>query len=144
MKPLRWQSGACSTPASSNNSNSNNRIHEQERRKGMELMAKGFASTTDMAEKKITFSEIGTDLYAFTAEGDPNTAIIVGDDGCLVFDAQSTPAMANKVIERVRTVTDKPIKYVVLSHYHAVRVLGASAYKAQGIIPCQETPRLGA
>jgi len=64
--------------------------------------AKGFASTTDMAEKKITFSEIGhTDLYAFTAEGDPNSAIIVGEDGCLVFDAQSTPAMANKVIERV-------------------------------------------
>ena len=105
-------------------------------------MAKGFASTTDLAEKKITFSEIGTDLYAFTAEGDPNSAIIVGDDGCLVFDAQATPAMANKVIERVRTVTDKPIKYVVLSHYHAVRVLGASAYKAQGIVASQETYRL--
>src|SRR5499433_296910 len=100
-------------------------------------MAKGFASTTDLAEKKITFSEIGTDLYAFTAEGDPNTAVIVGEDGCLVFDAQATPAMANKVIERVKTVTDKPIKYVVLSHYHAVRVLGASAYKAQEIIASQ-------
>ncbi len=105
-------------------------------------MAKGFASTTDMAEKKITFSEIGTDLYAFTAEGDPNSAVIVGDDGCIVFDAQATPAMANKVIERVRTVTDKPIKYVVLSHYHAVRVLGASAYKAQAVIASQETRRL--
>ena len=97
-------------------------------------MAKGFASTTDMAEKKVTFSEIGTDLYAFTAEGDPNSAVIVGDDGCIVFDAQATPAMANKVIERVRTVTDKPIKYVVLSHYHAVRVLGASAYQAQAVV----------
>src|SRR5436853_6053887 len=97
-------------------------------------MAKGFASTTDTAEKKITSSAIGTDLYAFTAEGDPNTAVIVGEDGCLVFDAQATPAMANKVIERVRKVTDKPIKYVVLSHYHAVRVLGASAYKAQEVI----------
>jgi len=43
-------------------------------------MTKGFASTTDMAEKKITFSEIGTDLYAFTAEGDPNSAVIVGDE----------------------------------------------------------------
>src|SRR6201997_5480845 len=107
-------------------------------------MAKGFASTTDLAEKKITFSEIGTDLYAFTAEGDPNSAVIVGEDGCLVFDAQATPAMANKVIERVRTVTDKPIKYVVLSHYHAVRVLGASAYKAQAVIASQETYRLGA
>ena len=105
-------------------------------------MAKGFASTTDTAEKKITFSEIGTDLYAFTAEGDPNTAVIVGEDGCLVFDAQATPAMANKVIERVRKVTDKPIKYVVLSHYHAVRVLGASAYRAQAIVASQETYRL--
>src|SRR5471030_3556913 len=102
-------------------------------------MAKGFASTTDMAEKKITFSEIGTDLYAFTAEGDPNSAVIVGDDGCIVFDAQATPAMAKSVIERVRTVTDKPIKYVVLSHYHAVRVLGASAYKAQDIVASQAT-----
>src|SRR5215210_3263663 len=105
-------------------------------------MTKGFASTTDMAEKKITFSEIGPDLYAFTAEGDPNSAVIVGDDGCIVFDAQATPAMADKVIERVRTVTDKPVKYVVLSHYHAVRVLGASAYKAQGIVASAETHRL--
>jgi len=106
-------------------------------------MAKGFASTTDTAEKKVTFSEIGTDLYAFTAEGDPNTAVIAGEDGCLVFDAQATPAMANKVIERVRKVTDKPIKYVVLSHYHAVRVLGASAYRAQAIVTGQgETNRI--
>ena len=116
--------------SSSNSSNSNNRL---KRIKGMELMAQRVSRPPPiMAEKKITFSEIGTDLYAFTAEGDPNSAVIVGDDGCLVFDAQATPAMANKVIERVRTVTDKPIKYVVLSHYHAVRVLGASAYKAQG------------
>jgi glyoxylase-like metal-dependent hydrolase (beta-lactamase superfamily II) len=105
-------------------------------------MAKGFASTSDLAEKKITFSEIGTDLYAFTAEGDPNSAVIVGDDGCLVFDAQATPAMAKSVVERVRTVTDKPIKYVVLSHYHAVRVLGASAYGAQAVIASGETRRL--
>lgn len=105
-------------------------------------MATGFASTTDLTEKKITFSEIGPDLYAFTAEGDPNSAVIVGQDSCLVFDAQATPAMANKVIERVRAVTDKPIKYVVLSHYHAVRVLGASAYRAQGIVASQETYRL--
>lgn len=91
-------------------------------------MAKGFASTTDTAEKKISFDEIGRNLYAFTAEGDPNSGIIVGDDSVMVIDAQATPVMAIEVIERVRKVTDKPIKYVLLSHYHAVRVLGASAY----------------
>src|SRR5258705_9962450 len=97
-------------------------------------MTNTFASTGDLAEKNITFAEIGRDLYAFTAEGDPNSGIIVGDDGVIVIDAQATPAMAGQVIERVRSVTDKPIKYVVLSHYHAVRVLGASAYKAQEIL----------
>lgn len=97
-------------------------------------MSKSFASTGDMEEKVITFKEIGKDLYAFTAQGDPNSGIIVGDDGVIVVDAQATPVMAQQVIERVRTVTDKPIKYVVLSHYHAVRVLGASAYGAEQII----------
>lgn len=101
-----------------------------------------FASSGDLEEKQVTFSEIGPDLYAFTAEGDPNTGIIVGDDACAVFDAQATPAMAGQVIEKVRSVTDKPIKYVILSHYHAVRVLGASAYQPQGIIASQETSRL--
>jgi glyoxylase-like metal-dependent hydrolase (beta-lactamase superfamily II) len=97
-------------------------------------MAKAFASTGDMAEKTISFTEIGRDLYAFTAEGDPNTGVIIGDDSVMVVDAQATPKMAETVIEWIRTVTDKPIKYVVLSHYHAVRVLGASAYKAEQII----------
>ena len=103
---------------------------------------KAFASTGDMMEKKISFTEVGPGLFAFTAEGDPNTGVIVGDDCCAVFDAQATPAMAGQVIERVRSVTDKPIKYVILSHYHAVRVLGASAYQAQGIVASQETYRL--
>ena len=93
-------------------------------------MAANFASTGDMAEKKITFGKIGEGLYAYTAEGDPNTGVIVGDDCCMVIDAQATPLMARDVIARVRAVTDKPIKYVLLSHYHAVRVLGASAFNA--------------
>ena len=102
-------------------------------------MAKGFASTGDTADKTISFDEIGRDLYAFTAEGDPNSGIIVGDDGVMVVDAQATPVMALEVIERVRKVTDKPIKYVLLSHYHAVRVLGASAYDDAEILASDET-----
>lgn len=100
-------------------------------------MAKAFASTSDMTEKTVSFSEIGRDLYAFTAEGDPNTGVIVGDDSVMLIDTQATPAMARRVIERIRGVTDKPIKYVTLSHYHAVRVLGASAYGASEVIASQ-------
>src|SRR5438874_13073013 len=102
-------------------------------------MARAFASQADMAEKKITFSRLSEHAYAFTAEGDPNTGIVVGDDAVMVVDAQATPKMAQRVIEYIRTVTDKPIKYVVLSHYHAVRVLGASGYGAEHVIASQDT-----
>ena len=102
-------------------------------------MSKGFASTTDVGEKKIAFDAIGPGLYAFTAEGDPNSGVIVGDDSVMIVDAQATPVMAREVIERVAKVTDKPIKYVLLTHYHAVRVLGASAYAGAAIIASDTT-----
>ena len=105
-------------------------------------MAPAFASTGDLSEKEVSFGEIGPGIYGFTAQGDPNTGIVVGDDGCLVMDAQATPAMARQVIERVAQVTDKPIKYVVLSHYHAVRVLGASAFTGASVVASAETYRL--
>ncbi|KEP71728.1 beta lactamase [Thioclava dalianensis] len=97
-------------------------------------MAKAFASQGDMADKKISFTQVGEGLYAFTAEGDPNTGVIIGDESVMIVEAQATPRLARKVIECVRSVTDKPISHVVLTHYHAVRVLGASAYGAREII----------
>jgi glyoxylase-like metal-dependent hydrolase (beta-lactamase superfamily II) len=94
----------------------------------------GFASTKDLADKQVSFDELGPGLYGYTAEGDPNSGVVIGDDSVLVVDAQATPAMAKDVIARIRQVTDKPIRHVVLSHYHAVRVLGASAYTDAEII----------
>ncbi len=102
-------------------------------------MAKTFASAADLEEKKVSFTQLSEHAWAYTAEGDPNTGIIIGDDAVLVADTQATPAMAADVIRRIREVTDKPIKYVVLTHYHAVRVLGASAYQPQQILASQDT-----
>ena len=102
-------------------------------------MTKAFASQADLAEKKVSFDKLSDHAYAYTAEGDPNTGIVVGDDAVLVSDTQATPVMAQDVIRRIRSVTDKPIDYVVLTHYHAVRVLGASAYGAREIIASEET-----
>ena len=101
-------------------------------------MSRPFASAGDHAEKTVSFTEIGAGLYAFTAEGDPNTGVIVGEDAVMVIDAQATPLMAARVVEKIRAVTDKPIAYVVLSHYHAVRVLGASGYNAREIIASEK------
>ena len=94
----------------------------------------GFASTTDLADKNISFDELGPGLYGYTAEGDPNSGVIIGDNSVLVIDAQATPSMARDVIARIRTVTDKPVRHVLLSHYHAVRVLGAAGYEGAEII----------
>ncbi|MBB2484379.1 MBL fold metallo-hydrolase [Mitsuaria sp. WAJ17] len=103
------------------------------------MMSKTFASQADLDEKRVSFEKLSDHAYAYTAEGDPNTGIVIGDDAVMVIDTQATPVMAQDVIRRIREVTDKPIKYVLLSHYHAVRVLGASAYEPEHIIASQDT-----
>jgi len=102
----------------------------------------GFASTKDLADKVVSFEQLGPGLYGYTAEGDPNSGVVIGDDSVLVVDAQATPAMAKDVIARIREITDKPIKHVVLSHYHAVRVLGAAGYAGAEIIASDVTRKL--
>lgn len=102
-------------------------------------MQKQFASVADNEEKQISFVEIAKDVYAYTTQGDPNSAVVIGDDSVLVMEAQATPVMAKALIEKIQTVSDKPIKYLVLSHYHAVRVLGASAFEGAEIIASEQT-----
>ncbi|MDO5103500.1 MAG: MBL fold metallo-hydrolase [Lautropia sp.] len=97
------------------------------------MNTKQFASQADLEEKKISWEKLSDNAYAYTAEGDPNTGVIIGDDGVIIVDATATPVAAQGVIAKVREVTDLPIKYVVLTHYHAVRVLGASGYKPEGL-----------
>ncbi|HEY1460845.1 MAG TPA: MBL fold metallo-hydrolase [Casimicrobiaceae bacterium] len=103
------------------------------------MSQKKFASHADLEEKKVSFDKLSEHAYAYTAEGDPNTGIVIGDDAVMVIDTQATPVMAQDVIRRIREVTDKPIRYVVLSHYHAVRVLGASGYRPEHVIASRDT-----
>ena len=105
-------------------------------------MSKAFASKADMSAKVTTFEQLSEHGWGYTAEGDPNSGVIIGDDSVMVIDATATPVMAQDLIARIRAITDKPIKYVTLSHYHAVRVLGASAYGAQQIIASRPTYEL--
>ncbi len=106
------------------------------------VQEKKFASHADLEEKKVSFDRLSDHAYAYTAEGDPNTGIVIGNDAVMVIDTQATPVMAQDVIRRIREVTDKPIRYVVLSHYHAVRVLGASGYKPEHVIASRDTYEL--
>lgn len=96
-------------------------------------MNKQFASVADLEEKKTTFAQLSAYCWAYTAEGDPNTGVIITEDAVLICDALATPVMAAKLIAEIRKVSQAPIKYVVLSHYHAARVLGASGYQPEGL-----------
>lgn len=102
-------------------------------------MSKPFASSADTAPKKETLEVLADGVYALTAEGDPNVGAIEGEDFLVCIEARATPAAARDWLKQLREHIDKPIKYLVLTHYHAVRVLGASAFEAEEIIASQTT-----
>jgi glyoxylase-like metal-dependent hydrolase (beta-lactamase superfamily II) len=105
-------------------------------------MSKPFASSADLAEKTETLEILADGVYALTAEGDPNVGAVEGEDFLVAFEARATPVAARDWLGKLRQHTDKPVKYLVLSHYHAVRVLGASAFDAEEIIAHEMTKTL--
>lgn len=105
-------------------------------------MAKAFASSADLAEKEQTLEVLADGVYALTAEGDPNIGAIEGEDFVVCFEALATPVAARDWLARLREHTDKPVRYLVLSHYHAVRVLGASAFDAEVVVAHENTRAL--
>jgi glyoxylase-like metal-dependent hydrolase (beta-lactamase superfamily II) len=101
---------------------------------------RAFASSADLADKEQTLEVLADGVYALTAEGGPNVGAVEGEDFLVCFEAPATPVAAREWLARLRQHTDKPVRYLVLSHYHAVRVLGASAFDAR-VIVAHETTR---
>ena len=105
-------------------------------------MPKPFASSADLEDKTQTLEVLADGVYALTAEGDPNVGAIEGEDFLVCFEALATPVAARAWLRKLRQHTAKPIRYLVLSHYHAVRVLGASAFDADVIVAHEKTREL--
>ncbi|RKS74367.1 glyoxylase-like metal-dependent hydrolase (beta-lactamase superfamily II) [Actinomadura pelletieri DSM 43383] len=105
-------------------------------------MPRPFASSADLGDKTQTLEVLADGVYALTAEGDPNVGAIEGEDFLVCFEALATPAAARDWLAVLREHTDKPIRYLVLSHYHAVRTLGASAFGTPVIIAHDRTRAL--
>ena len=97
-------------------------------------MSKPFASSADTSQKTDTLEILGDGVYALTAEGDPNVGAVEGEDFVVAIESRATPAASRDWLKVLREHTDKPVRYLVLTHYHAVRVLGASAFEAGDII----------
>jgi glyoxylase-like metal-dependent hydrolase (beta-lactamase superfamily II) len=105
-------------------------------------MSKPFASSNDLEEKTETLEVLANGVYALTAEGDPNVGAIEGEDFIVAIEARATPAAARDWLKQLREHTGKPVRYLVLTHYHAVRVLGASAFDADEIVMSETTRKL--
>ncbi|MFB4287895.1 MBL fold metallo-hydrolase [Nonomuraea sp. ATR24] len=105
-------------------------------------MSRPFASSADLEDKQRSFEDLGGGVHALTAEGDPNVGAVEGEDFLVCFEAMATPVAAREWLALLRERTDKPVRYLVLSHYHAVRVLGASAFGADAIVAHEKTAEL--
>ncbi len=102
---------------------------------------KPFASSADTSEKQATLEELADGVYAYTAEGDPNVGAIVGPEFVVAVDARATPAHARVWLDELRRLTQLPVRYLVLTHYHAVRALGAAAFEAEAVVSHENTRR---
>lgn len=80
-------------------------------------------------------TEVAPGVHLFETEPygdvglDGNAVAIVGDDAVLVFDANGTPAAARAVLDRLRQLTSRPVRYLVLSHWHWDHWYGAEVYR---------------
>jgi glyoxylase-like metal-dependent hydrolase (beta-lactamase superfamily II) len=58
-----------------------------------------------------------------------NAGFVVTDEGVIVFDALGTPSLGQALLRKIRAITDKPVKHVVVSHYHADHIYGLQAFR---------------
>lgn len=61
-----------------------------------------------------------------------NAGFVVTDAGVVVFDALGSPSLAWALREHIRSVTDKPVVKVIVSHYHADHIYGLQVFKDEG------------
>ncbi|MCE5233580.1 MAG: MBL fold metallo-hydrolase [Mizugakiibacter sp.] len=61
-----------------------------------------------------------------------NAGFVITDGGVVVFDALGSPALADRLIAAIRARTDRPIRRVVISHYHADHFYGIPAFRRIG------------
>lgn len=105
---------------------------------GCNQSAKTFYPVTDVEMELKQVSEhiyyvqgkagVATDNEGFIS----NAGFIVTDEGVVVFDALGTPSLANLLLTKIRSVTDKDIIKVIVSHYHADHIYGLQVYKELG------------
>ncbi|HSV35800.1 MAG TPA: MBL fold metallo-hydrolase [Ramlibacter sp.] len=105
------------------------------------MTATTFASAADELEQTAKLVQLAPDVYGFVSDYDPNCGFVVGREGVLVIDTRATPRLGRQLIDAIRSVTDKPVRQIFLTHYHAVRVMGTAAFQPRPTLIASEGTR---
>jgi glyoxylase-like metal-dependent hydrolase (beta-lactamase superfamily II) len=90
------------------------------------------STSTVAAERRVEFKQVAPDLYFLFDFDSSNAVVLATDEGVLVIDTRQHPRDGQDLIDRNRKITDKPIKWVINSHFHGDHHLGDPPFKALG------------
>jgi cyclase len=96
------------------------------------------------AAQEPTLKQIAPDLHFFFDYNGSNAVFLVTDDGVLLIDTRTHPRVGQDLLERIRKITNKPIKWVINSHFHGDHHFGNAPFKAAGatFVAQTETARI--
>jgi glyoxylase-like metal-dependent hydrolase (beta-lactamase superfamily II) len=94
--------------------------------------------------QEASFKQVSSDIYLLYEFTSSNAVVLVTDEGVLVIDTRQHPRDGQDLIDRIRKLTDKPVKWVINSHFHGDHHFGNSAFKAIGatIVAQKDTARI--
>jgi cyclase len=102
------------------------------------------AAAQERATHDVVVKQVANDLYFLFDFNGSNAVFLVTDDGVLVIDTRTHPRDGRDLLDRIRKVTDKPVKWVINSHFHGDHHMGNAVFKEFGatFVAQEETARI--
>ena len=108
------------------------------------LLTAAPAAAQQTATPEVVVKQIAPDLYFLFDFDGSNCVFLVTDDGVLLIDTRTHPREGRDLLERIRKVTDKPVKWVINSHFHGDHHMGNIVFREAGatFVAQEETARI--
>jgi cyclase len=97
------------------------------------------AQDLDFSKVEVKVSKVAGTVYMLQGTGG-NIAALVGDDGIVLIDDESAP-FADKIQAALRRITDKPVRFVINTHYHGDHIGGNAYFQKQATIIAHDNVR---
>ena len=102
-------------------------------------LALAAAQDQDLSKVQITVTKVSGNVYMLQGEGG-NIGASVGEDGIVVVDDQYAP-LAEKIQAALKGVTDKPVRFIINTHYHHDHTGGNAYFQKQAPVIAHDNVR---